>query len=345
MEFRRSAGSLDHFASYLLSRAGYDGTTYALFWRLSLFGPRSWRLALRSGGASVSSALRGSLGRWGQTFGQAFWGQWRYFWPLTSILTAFSAAVYVGWASTAALLVAAFIGWKLCSVYSEAAKGLDMQASIRATSMTASAVSRKGRRGITRGLDSPYRGLAATKRFACSGRQVVLSDSLVSSLTKSEVDAVAAHELRHLERRHPWALWDRLDSRSDRLLLCRLFGLALLMPGALSDGVFDIAFLVFSVLSLGFISRRFERTADDGAIEISEDPRSFITGQAKLAALHEAPERQGAFQELWSTHPSFRKRIERAAKKADVTLAQLEEWLHAPQEGGRALRIAGSPRR
>ena len=343
--FGAPQGSLDHFASYLLSRAGYVGTTYALLWRLSLFGPPivgGWLCAL------VVHPFRlrfgGSPWTLGQTFGQVFWGQWRYFWPLISILTAFSAAVYVGWTSTAAWLVAAFIGWKLCGVYSEAAKGLDMQALDSGGLYDRIC-------GLAEKADVALQGVwilrTADSRppnaFACSGRQVVLSDSLVSSLTKSEVDAVAAHELRHLERRHPWALWIVWILVLIVFYFVGLFGLALLMPGALSDGVFDIAFLVFSVLSLGFISRRFERTADDGAVEISEDPKSFITGQAKLAALHEAPERQSAFQELWSTHPSFRKRVERAANRASIPYAQLEEWLQTPEEGGEHYELPDHP--
>ena len=338
-------GSLDHFASYLLSRAGYDGTTYALLWRLSLFGPPivgGWLSAL----VVHPFRLRFGGSPWtvGQTFGQAFWGQWRYFWPLMSILTAFSAAVYVGWASTAAWLVAAFIGWKLCSVYSEAAKGLDMQALDsgdlyeRISGLAEKAGVALQGVWILRTADS-----RPPNAFACSGQQVVLSDSLVSNLTKGEVDAVAAHELRHLERRHPWALWIIWILVLTVFYFVGLFGLALLMPGVLPEGVFDIAFLLFSVLSLGFISRRFERTADDGAVEISEDPKSFITGQAKLAALHETPERQSAFEELWSTHPSFRKRIERAADKANITYAQLEEWLQTPPDGGEHYELPGHP--
>ena len=340
-----SQGPLDHFASYLLSRAGYDGTTYALFWRLSWVGPPivgGWLSAL------VVHPFRlrfgGSPWTLGQTFRQAFWGQWRYFWPLISILTAFSAALYIGWASTAAWLVAAFISWKLCSLWSEAAKGLNMQALDsgdlydRISGLAEKAGVALQGIWILRTADS-----RPPNAFACSGQQVVLSDSLVSGLTKSEVDAVAAHELRHLERRHPWALWIVWILVLTVFYFVGLFGLALLMPGVLPEGVFDIAFLLFSVLSLGFISRRFERTADDGAVEISEDPKSFITGQAKLAALHEVPERQSAFQELWSTHPSFRKRIERVANKASIPYAQLEEWLRTAPDGGEHYELPDHP--
>ena len=343
--FGAPQGSLDHFASYLLSRAGYVGTTYALLWRLSLFGPPivgGWLCAL------VVHPFRlrfgGSPWTLGQTFQQAFWGQWRYFWPLISILTGISAALDAGWASFAAWMVAALIGWKLCSLWSEAAKGLDMQALDsgelydRISGLAAKAGVALQGVWILRTADS-----RPPNAFACCGQQVVLSDSLVNSLTKSEVDAVAAHELRHLQRRHPWALWIVWILVLTVFYFVGLFGLALLMPGALPEGVFDIAFLVFSVLSLGFISRRFERTADEGAVEISEDPKSFITGQAKLAALHEMPERQSAFRELWSTHPSVRKRIERAAKKADVTHAQLEEWLQRAEDGGEHYELPDHP--
>ena len=63
---------------------------------------------------------------------------------------------------------------------------------------------------------------------------------------------------------------------------------------------------------------------------MTEDPEGFITGMAKITALNHFPMDWGKGTEFLLTHPSCRRRIEAAAKRAGITSERVEQILSAP---------------
>jgi Zn-dependent protease with chaperone function len=100
-------------------------------------------------------------------------------------------------------------------------------------------------------------------------RYMLFTDALLERLSAREVEAVAAHEVGHVRRRH--ILWTILSVLA-ALLLVELAVASVPTPRALADD--SILALVSSVVSLaavvgvfGFVSRRFEWQADAFAVQ------------------------------------------------------------------------------
>ncbi len=94
-------------------------------------------------------------------------------------------------------------------------------------------------------------------------RYIVLTDALLESLTEAEVEAVAAHEVAHVKKRH--MIWLALAVLGSALLFGE--GGALLLdlaglPETLVVWVSALASLAAVILVLGLVSRRFEWQAD-----------------------------------------------------------------------------------
>ena len=89
------------------------------------------------------------------------------------------------------------------------------------------------------------------------------------------------------------------------------------------------ALVVTLILTFGFISRRYERSADDGAVDITSDPEALMTAHAKLAALNHLPLEWSDAVEVALTHPSQRKRIDRLAAQAGFSQEQAAEIIRS----------------
>ncbi len=161
--------------------------------------------------------------------------------------------------------------------------------------------------------------------FAVRGNVVVLTDYLLEHLSRREVDAVMAHEITHLQRRHPL------------LLLLTLMGvwvgiaeLVMLLGGwALGGGLG----LVVSIALFGLVSRRFERQADAGAVALTGDPEALITGLAHLTRLNTMPLHWGRWDESMLTHPSTRRRALAIAARAGLPPGRIEALLQGARSG------------
>ena len=190
--------------------------------------------------------------------------------------------------------------------------------------------------------------------YASAKNFVMFTDYLLQHLTKREVDAVAAHELAHLEHKHPGkrmiafmaALF--LPSYFPWIsgMLMALIGIPL---GLLRFGTPASAQLIsrayqtmltfeqwqqrdFILIMLGltgfyFLSRRFENQADRTAVRITSDPEAQITGLLKLSRLNLTPIQFGKASEGWLTHPSTVRRAERIAAAGGMTPERLREIL------------------
>ena len=149
--------------------------------------------------------------------------------------------------------------------------------------------------------------------YATGAQTVMFTDYLLQRLTKREVDAIAGHELTHL--RHQASQEARFDHhRSDPVPLDlprNLDAVHRLISGvlmAISGGDRDVLMqwyrwspklvawsqldLVLIVAGFGvfyLLARRFERIAEEGSVQLSNDPEAMITAMLKLSRLNLTP--------------------------------------------------------
>ena len=159
--------------------------------------------------------------------------------------------------------------------------------------------------------------------FAVGKQDVMITDYLIQKLSKREVDAIIGHELSHLKGGHDVGLFTIVP------VIVGTIGVVILN---FIDGVpawaFGALMIVATMVTLGVVSRRFERAADAGAVSLTSDAEAFITGQIKVAAMNHLPlEWNGAVRAV-ITHPSTLKRIEAAAKHAGLSSEQVQEIIH-----------------
>jgi len=163
--------------------------------------------------------------------------------------------------------------------------------------------------------------------FAVGLREVMISERLLETLSKREVDAVLAHELAHLKHKHALTILPLTVG----VLTAAGIALTAFMEWLPGWSYGAIAFVGVG-LTFSFFSRRAERAADAGAVDISGDAEAFITGQAKVYALNMLPSDWSRGAEALLTHPSSQRRIEAAAKQAGISAERLDDLLQNPPE-------------
>ena len=163
--------------------------------------------------------------------------------------------------------------------------------------------------------------------FAVGNRQVMITELLLEKLTKREVDAVLGHELAHLKGRHAWRVLPVVT-----ILLATLGFVIVTFLDWIPGWTYGALTVVATVVVLGLVSRRYERSADAGAVEITDDPEAFITGQARIAALNLLPLDWNKGLGFLLTHPSAKQRIEATAKRAGISSERVEQILSEPPQ-------------
>src|SRR5258706_6207703 len=145
----------------------------------------------------------------------------------------------------------------------------------------------------------PAARMRIANAFAVRGQMVVLTDTLLTNLSRREVDAVLAHELIHLQQGHP-----------SRLLLLPVGATLLVWWSSLVAPpwvVWPASIAVGSVV-LFAVSRHFERVADRGAVALTRDPEALISALACISRLNHMPLEWSGWSEHLLTHPSTRRR-------------------------------------
>lgn len=104
-------------------------------------------------------------------------------------------------------------------------------------------------------------------------RYILLTDALLDSLTPAQVEAVAAHEVGHVRRRHIiWLAVTMLTAITGvSMLLAFLQGalsfvMPALAPSAITEAALAFLSLALSLCIMGYVSRRFEWQADAFAV-------------------------------------------------------------------------------
>ena len=158
--------------------------------------------------------------------------------------------------------------------------------------------------------------------FARTGNTIAFTDYLLKRMNQREVDFVLAHELTHLRLRHPITL-------GKVRMYCWMFAVSFLVIfSEFFDGTIAARYaLVFLILSFVpyFWSRRFEYSADAGAVAATGDPGAAISALFKLSELNMMPTQWSHWREKWLTHPSTLRRANAIAQNARIPLEQVPQ--------------------
>lgn len=167
----------------------------------------------------------------------------------------------------------------------------------------------------TSAINAYVGGIGHTKR-------VVLYDNLIDDYPRGEVLSVVAHELGHVKHHDVprGLLWIALVAPAATFLVQRLAqrlapnaldGRAKPGPEALPAVVLSFALVAFAFTCAGnVLSRQVEARADAFALELTDDPRSFIELERSLAIRNLGdPDPPRLLHALFGTHPTTVERI------------------------------------
>jgi STE24 endopeptidase len=167
----------------------------------------------------------------------------------------------------------------------------------------------------TRAVNAEAIGAGPTTR-------VILWDTLLApDVTHGEIRFVAAHELVHITRRHPWkgVAWFALLALPGTWLLART--VTLRDPRAVPRAAFVLVLVQLATLPLATaISRRYEAEADWQALRLTGDRRSAEALYRRFARTNLTdPDPPWLLHVLLDTHPTLLERI--ATARAAALLA------------------------
>lgn len=169
----------------------------------------------------------------------------------------------------------------------------------------------------------PMQRMRMANAFAHSKQNVLLTDYLLKNLSKPEVDAVVAHEITHLQKKH---------SQLRGILF--IVGIAIFSWGSISLDSYlperfptGPVFLLPVLLVLYFVSRRNEFTADAGSAKLTGDPESMMTSLIKISRLNKLPIHWNRLNESGMTHPSTTRRLLAIAKSAGIAPERVRQLL------------------
>jgi len=154
--------------------------------------------------------------------------------------------------------------------------------------------------------------------FTLPGKSIFFTAPLVRTLSKRELDAVAAHELAHFAHssRGPWyALMLAM------LLFETPVAVALSdVPGGLIAGILIPLAVLFGALR---VARRREFDADMASASLTGDPRALISSLARISRNNASSLVMNPIAEWFSSHPSTHKRIHALAAAARLGTSDL----------------------
>jgi STE24 endopeptidase len=166
----------------------------------------------------------------------------------------------------------------------------------------------------TKKANAALAGLGATRR-------ILISDTMLAEYSDDEIEVVLAHELAHHVHGD---IWKGIVFES-ALVIAGFYAasvaLRLRVGHAGLRGVDDVAGLPILLLAAGAVSlvmvpiahamsRRFERSADRFALDLTRNPGAFISAMRRLGAQNLAEEEPSrVVQWLFYSHPPMRDRI------------------------------------
>jgi STE24 endopeptidase len=163
-----------------------------------------------------------------------------------------------------------------------------------------------------------------------STRRILVSDTMLAEYSDDEIEVVLAHELAHHVHGD---IWKGIVFESG-LVIGGFYAASLVLRLAAGHaglrGVDDVAGLPLLLLTAGAVSlvtvpvahamsRRFERSADRFALDMTRNPGAFISAMRRLGAQNLAEEQPSRLvQWLFYSHPPMRDRIAAAQTFAEM---------------------------
>lgn len=164
-----------------------------------------------------------------------------------------------------------------------------------------------------------------------STRRIVVYDTVLERLTDAEVESIVAHELGHVANDDvlTGTLTGALGAGAGVALLGWLLSPRLLRrAGAESVGDPRVVPLLLFLVAVGslvsapvqnVVSRQVEARADAHALDLTEDPDTFVEMQRRLATANLSdPDPPGAWQWFFGSHPTLAERVALAADWAEL---------------------------
>jgi heat shock protein HtpX len=293
--------------------------------------------------AGVALGSRNQAGRKpGGSFGQVLGGFAVIPLVVTCAMGALPSMMAANWIAAAAWLAAAPIAVLLLRAWIRATA----HASVRQLSggelyERVSALCARARRPPVKVIVSYSTRSQVSAAFTLPGKSIYLTAPLVRSLSKREVDAIAAHELSHFSH----------SSRAQWTALAIAMVLFALPDGDLlffwPGGAFVATLLPLTVFFAALRgARKREFAADASAAALTGDPRAMISSLARISRNNQTSLDMNAAAVWFSSHPSTRKRI-RALAAAWGLGAQEVEVLCAGGVSGESYELpaqgAGGP--
>ncbi|MBM3141829.1 MAG: M48 family metallopeptidase [Chloroflexi bacterium] len=172
-------------------------------------------------------------------------------------------------------------------------------------------------------MDLSSKGTTANAMLAGLGktRSIILSDTLLQQYTAEEVEVILAHELgHHIHRDIP-----KLIAVQAAMVLLAFYLSGLVLRASLVpfgfQGIADVAafpLLFLSLAAFGLIvtplinaySRYVEGSADEAALELTANPRAFVTAMTRLTDQNLTVADPSRWVEiLFYDHPPYTKRV------------------------------------
>lgn len=190
--------------------------------------------------------------------------------------------------------------------------------------------------------------------FAARNGIVMFTDYLLQRLDKREVDAIAAHELTHLRHKHPVKL--QMVLMAIILLPSGIFSMLIVIAGwimrvarlaspaqsiraqlAVTSFLYrfdqsawrDVVWFTLGFGLFYLLARRFEKTADLGAVAATGDGAALISGLVKVSSLNLMPLHWSRATGATLTHPSTMRRLEYIAAACNIPAAQVTELVRS----------------
>jgi Zn-dependent protease with chaperone function len=254
-----------------------------------------------------------------EVFGEFFWSCGMFLFPLASAFGAISSMVEGEWIAAAPWLVFAPISIVVCRwrIRANAGGSLRELSGGELKDRVLQLAARTGRHDVRVFVSSSTRS-QVMNAFALLRNGILMTAPLIQSLTRREVDAVAAHELSHFghARRNAWA------ALAIAAVLFRPPLAEFLLEGAGLFLALLLPLIVFFTALHG--ARKREFAADAGSVALTGDSRAMIGALARISRHNGTPLDRNRVAEWFSTHPATQKRIRALAAAARLEPAEVE---------------------
>lgn len=167
-----------------------------------------------------------------------------------------------------------------------------------------------------------------------------MTDICVHRLHGPQLDFIIAHELTHVQRNDR-----RKTVRTAGSIYFTVAAIALIVPALplVLQVLLKFAAILIPLFLANFVARRFEFACDRAAVELTGDGVAAIKALATISSESGVLRKRSTFDELLSTHPSLRRRIDRIARVRKVPLELVAEILEQFNERVDDLRLPIPP--